>query len=327
MNPQMHLSPISPPAPEYAVSTTAIGGAPRWRPGFNGYGLAVTVIVHLILLVAVLSWRSRVPPPKPRNPDLIIMLPQQQPKIPEPMPPLPKPELAPPSLPAVPEPPPVVVTEVQPAPQVAPPVVAPPAASPAPAPAPAATGTVSAAARAAPAASAVGSTRLVEDCADAPDRKMVAEVYRLSSRTTSVKEMNRRKPLRTVCLTQLNFAPRHMGLGLPALDLSEWYGLDIRFTVNVPQDGSRDFVLLSDDGATFSVDDVEVVNNDGLHTPDAVMGTVTLSRGIHHLRVRYFQGPGDGALMLGWKKTGEADYQPIPQRLLGRPTAAASAAE
>lgn len=153
---------------------------------------------------------------------------------------------------------------------------------------------------------------------------MVAEVYRLSTRTTSVKEMARRKPVSTVCITQLNIAPRRLGLGLPGLDTSEWFGLDIRFTVNVPQDGPRDFVLLSDDGAILSVDDEDVINNDGLHNPEAVMGTVNLARGQHNFRVRYFQGPGDGTLMLGWKKPEAADYQPLPTRLLGRPQAAAA---
>ncbi|MDR7267397.1 hypothetical protein J2X20_000026 [Pelomonas saccharophila] len=317
----MNLPALS---PSFAAAPT-LGSSP-WRRGFNGYGLLITVLVHLLLLAVVLSWRTRVPPPKPRNTDMTLITLKEQPK---PLPPpvlAPKPEFQPPSLPAIPEPAPIVVVETpKPAP-VAATVVAPPlAAAPTAAPAAAPVAAAPASAAAAPVAKAVGSTKLVEDCTDAPDRMMVAEVYRLSSSDKSVKDMNRRKPIRTVCLAQLNFAPRNMGLGIPGLDLSEWYGLDIRFTVNVPQDGPRDFLLLSDDGAVLFVDDVPLVNNDGLHQPRALMDTVNLGKGIHHVRVRYFQGPGDGALMLGWKKPGEADYQPIPTRLLGRPPAAASA--
>lgn len=312
------------PIPAFASAEP--GTSPQPRQGSKAYGLLVTVLVHLLVLVAVLTWRSRGPvPPKPHNIDVSLVSRKESPRIPEPAPLLPKPELQALSPPAIVEPPAIVVAEVQPAPQLVQPVMAAPLASPAPGMA-AAPAALSPASAAAPAARAVGSSKLVEECADAPDRKMVAAVYRLSSRTTSVKEMNRLKPLRTVCLAQLNFAPRQMGLGLPGLDMSEWYGLDIRFTVNVPQDGSRDFVLLSDDGAMLYVDDVELVDNDGLHQPGAVMGTVNLSKGIHHLRVRYFQGPGDGALMLGWKKSGEADYQAIPSRLLGRPPTTTTAA-
>lgn len=309
------------PSSTFTLTTFQPEVTPPWRRSFNGYGVVITVVVHLLLLAAVLAWRSRVPPPpEPRRMDVSLVQPKEQPRPPEPPLPAPRPELQPPALPTIPEPPPIMVAEAPPPPLPAPAVAAPSVAVPAPVAAPVVASPASA--PAAPAARAVGSTKLVEDCADAPDRMMVAEVYRLSSRATSVKEMNRRKPLRTVCLAQLNFAPRNMGLGIPGLDLNEWYGLDIRFTVNVPQDGPRDFVLLSDDGAMLYVDGAELIDNDGLHTPGAVMGTVNLTQGIHHLRVRYFQGPGDGALMLGWKKPGEADYQPIPRRLLGRPPAA-----
>lgn len=298
------------------------------RRGFNGYGLLLTVIVHLLLLAAVLSWRTRVPPkPEPRSTDVSLILAEEKLRPLEPPPPAPKPEFQPPSLPAIPEPPPITVAEVKPAPApVQPAVVAPPAPAPAPGPA-AVPAAASPAVAAAPAASAVGSTRLVEDCADAPDRMMVAEVYRMSSGDRSVKDMNRRKPIRTVCLGQLDFSPRHMGLDLPGLDLSEWYGLDIRFNLNMPIDSDRDFIMLCDDGCVLYIDDQLVVNADGLHNVDAVMGTVHLTKGTHRMRVRYFQGPGDGALMMGWKKAGTptSETKPIPRRLFGRPTAAALA--
>lgn len=311
-------------------ATPADMAALPWRRrGFSGYGLVVTVLVHLLILAAVLSWRSRMPPPpSPRILDVSLISPKERPRPPEPPPLAPKPEFQPPSLPDIPEPPPITVVEIpRPAP-AAQPVVAPPVAGPGPGPtaAPAAASPASAAV-AAPAGSAVGSTRLAEACADAPDRMMVAQVYKLSSRATSVKEMDRRKPVGTLCLAQLDIAPRHMGLGLPGLDFSEWFGLDIRFTIDMPVDAERDFVLLCDDGGILYVDDKEVVNADGLHGVDAVMGTVFLTKGIHHLRVRYYQGPGDGALMLGWKKAGAptSETRPIPRRLMGRPPAAATA--
>ncbi|HEY9105737.1 MAG TPA: hypothetical protein VIN58_03590 [Roseateles sp.] len=301
-----------------------LGASPAWprRGRFNGLGLAITVLVHLLILAAVLTWRSHQPSPKPRNTDLSLIPLKEQPKPPPPPVLAPKPEFQPPNLPVIPEPPPIIVQEIpKPAPVVAP--LAPPAPAPTAAPAAAPVAAAPASASAAPVGKAVGSTRLVEECADAPDRMMVAEVYRMSTSDKSVKGMNRRKPLSTVCLAQLDFAPRNMGLGLPGLDMSEWYGLDIRFTLNMPNESDRDFVLLCDDGCVLYVDDQEVVNADGLHTVEAVMGTVHLSQGVHQMRVRYFQGPGDGALMLGWKKAGApmSETKPIPRRLFGRPAA------
>jgi hypothetical protein len=107
--------------------------------------------------------------------------------------------------------------------------------------------------------------------------------------------------------------------------MSEWFALDIRFTVNVPEDGRWELMLLSDDGAILTVDDVEVINNDGIHAPKPVIANVRLEKGLRNFRVRYFQGPApDLALMLGWKKPREADFQYVPRRLLGRPAAAAA---
>ena len=155
---------------------------------------------------------------------------------------------------------------------------------------------------------------------------MVAEVYRLREGATSVNEMRRRKPIKTVCLAQLDITPRDHRDGFPGLDVNEWFGLDIRFTVNIPQDITMDLMLLSDDGAILTVDGVEVITNDGIHAPTPLMETVKLAKGLRNFRVRYFQGPGFGlALMLGWKKPDGKDYQYIPRRLLGRPAAAASA--
>ena len=311
----------------FAASADA-AALPWRRRGFNGYGLMLTVLVHLIILALVFSWRSRVPPPKPRVADLSIIQAEERPRPPEPPPLAPKPEFTLPSLP-IPEPPPINVAEIpRAAPAVQPAAASPvpgPAAVPAAAPFPPSPATV---APPAPAGSAVGSTRLAEACADAPDRAMVAEVYKLSSRATSVKEMDRRpKPVGTLCLAQLDIAPRHMGLGLPGLDFSEWYGLDIRFTLNMPQDAERDFVAVCDDGCILYIDDKEVINLDGPHGVDAVMGTVQLTKGAHQVRMRYYQGPGDGALMLGWKKAGAptSETKPIPRRLMGRPQAVAAA--
>jgi hypothetical protein len=165
--------------------------------------------------------------------------------------------------------------------------------------------------------------KLFEECADSPDRKMIAEVFRLRPGFTSVRDIRRLKPIKTVCLAQLDVTPRKFTDGFPGLDVSEWFALDIRFTVNIPQDITMELMLLSDDGAILTVDDEEVINNDGIHAPDPVMATVKLAKGLRNFRVRYFQGPApDLALMLGWKKPGTADFQYIPRRLLGRPAAA-----
>ncbi|WP_458232353.1 PA14 domain-containing protein [Roseateles sp. P5_E8] len=311
---------MTPPSHDAAPPTAEPAQQPQWGRRFNVYALTIAVVFHLVLLVAVLSWRSRVPPPnKPRISQISIVEVKQPPKPPEPPPPPPKlPDPPPPNMPAIPEIPPVEAPKVAPVPPPVAPVVAlapapaPPAVTPPPPPPPAASSAVP--------------PKLFEECADSPDRPMVAEVYRLRPDTKSVNEMRRRKPIKTVCLAQLDITPRDHRDGFPGLDMNEWFGLDIRFTVNIPQDITMDLMVLSDDGAILTVDDVEVINNDGIHAASPLMETVKLAKGLRNFRVRYFQGPGFGlALMLAWKKPDGKDYQYIPRRLLGRPPAAASA--
>ena len=101
---------------------------------------------------------------------------------------------------------------------------------------------------------------------------------------------------------------------------NEWFGLDIRFTVNIPETTTWELMLLADDGAVLSIDDENVIDNDGIHAPTPVATTVKLEKGLRNFRVRYFQGPGpDLALMLAYKKPGAADYGYVPRSLIGRP--------
>jgi hypothetical protein len=309
---------MNPPSHDPAPPTSEPAQRPQWRRGFNGYALTIAVLVHLLLLIAVLSWRSRVPPPeKPRNMDVRII--QSKPSMKAPEPPLPPPKMPDLAPPVIPELPVIEMHKVEPVPPPPPPLPPPPP-SPPPPPPPAPTP-----APVAVAASSPAPPKLFEECEGSPDRKMIAEVFRLRPSVNSVTEIRRLKPVKTVCLAQLDVTPRKFTDGFPGLDMSEWFALDIRFTVNVPEDGRWELMLLSDDGAILTVDDVEVINNDGIHAPKPVIANVRLEKGLRNFRVRYFQGPApDLALMLGWKKPREADFQYIPRRLLGRPAAAAA---
>lgn len=298
--------------------------------GGQRIALVVVVAIHIVLLaLALLSrWRAPTPPQRERSTDVVVDLsPQRKPPV-EPPPEAPKPtELPAPALPPVaPE---LPKLEFKPDAIVAPPSEpAPPAPVTGTAPAEGTknvkAGPVAGAGTGAAAGTgtATESPKLFAECADTPDRKMVADVYQLPRETQSVKVMNRRKPIKRVCMAQLDIAPRNFTEGFPGLDMIEWFGLDIRFTITVPQTGKWDFMILSDDGSRVSIDDKEIIENDGIHPPHPVMATVTLTQGVHNVRVLYYQGPGQGlALMLAWRKEGMQNWVRIPQSVIGRPAA------
>jgi len=282
------------------------------------YALGIVLLLHLVLLAAMLLSRAHrsVPPPR------VVEMAVYQEKVPEKRIPEPPPtvDAPPPLVPPPVAPPPLPVLDFVPdavrAPAQAPAPAAAPAAAPVPVVAPVPPPRAKEAVVSAP-------PKLFEECAESSDRNMIVDVYRLNRDTRSVTEMRRRKPIKRVCLAQLDITPRSFREGFPGLDsMNEWFGLDIRFTVNIPETATWELMLLADDGAILSIDDENVIDNDGIHAPTPVATRQKLEKGLHNFRVRYFQGPGpDLALMLAWKKPGAADYGYVPRSLLGRPPA------
>ncbi|WP_456341881.1 PA14 domain-containing protein [Thermovibrio sp.] len=104
----------------------------------------------------------------------------------------------------------------------------------------------------------------------------------------------------------LNVTPRSFREGFPGItDRFEWFAIDYKGKIYVPQDREFTFYLLSDDGAKLIIDGKTVIDNDGIHLPTEKSATVRPSKGIHTVEVRYFQGPRyEVALVLSHLKNG-----------------------
>lgn len=315
------------------MTTTSPAAAPGGHPllkrrAFNLYALALALLVHLALLTSAMRWHAELPAlprPKPASTEVALLPPKPPPPKPVPATPAPERPAARPLEQRLTLPPPPALQRESLSPMLSTPTTSPAPADGLPSPVAAVglPGTGGTGTAATGAATGTAGSKLFEDCADSPDRRMVAEVYRLPEGTRSVTAMQARKPIKTVCLAQLDITPRNFREGFPGMEnVIEWFGLDIRFTVNVAEPGVWDVMLLSDDGAILTIDDVEVINNDGIHAAVALEASVRMGKGPRNFRVRYFQGPREGvALMLAWKRPGAADYQYLPRSLIGRPLA------
>jgi hypothetical protein len=304
-------------SPESSSTPPDTEGQPSFRRENRRLAMVVVLLIHLALLAAMLLSRARKPEqPPPRAVDVVMF----QEKIPPKKIAEPPPDIAPPTV----APPPPLVMPTLPVLDIVPDAIRSPAPSPAPAPA-VAPAPPPPPPPPAPPKEVVASAppKIFEECAEGSDRRMIADVFRFSPGIQSVSELRRRKPVKRVCMAQLDITPRSFKEGFPGLGtMNEWFGLDVRFTVNIPETATYEFMLLADDGATLSIDDENVIDNDGIHAPTPVATKQKLEKGLHNFRVRYFQGPGpDLALMLAWKKPGMADYGYIPRGLLGRPPA------
>jgi hypothetical protein len=101
-------------------------------------------------------------------------------------------------------------------------------------------------------------------------------------------------PAGIICTFTLDVPLRSWLEGIPGVtNRLEWFAIDYRvdFWVEVP--GGYDFTLDSDDGSLLFIDGRRIVNNDGIHSDQRASGHADLSRGMHRMRVPYYQGPRD----------------------------------
>ena len=86
--------------------------------------------------------------------------------------------------------------------------------------------------------------------------------------------------------------PKATGTGA-AFDLGgarrgENYAMKFEGYFKLDRDGAYQFTTSSDDGSRLSIDDKRVVDNDGVHSLQAVSGKTTLTKGTHKVVVEYF---------------------------------------
>ncbi|PYC63894.1 hypothetical protein C7C45_31230 [Micromonospora arborensis] len=87
--------------------------------------------------------------------------------------------------------------------------------------------------------------------------------------------------------------------------------------ITTTQAGSYTFRLSSDDGSRLSIDNAVVINHDGLHgaTPPKE-GTVTLTAGLHPLRIDHFERGGGQQITLEWRTPGSSSFVVVPNSAL-----------
>lgn len=77
---------------------------------------------------------------------------------------------------------------------------------------------------------------------------------------------------------------------LDELDVEEKDHFAIEFStrLDIPSESLYTFGVISDDGSKVYIDGKEIIDNDGSHSADIRYGSVRLSRGLHEVKVEYF---------------------------------------
>jgi alpha-L-fucosidase len=95
----------------------------------------------------------------------------------------------------------------------------------------------------------------------------------------------------------------------------EYFAFQFKGSIKVPQSGLYSFYVSSDDGSRLYLGDQLVVDNDGLHGPTEVMGQIILEKGLHPIRVDFFQRSGGEEFMVSYSGPG-INKQPVPASIL-----------
>lgn len=137
------------------------------------------------------------------------------------------------------------------------------------------------------------------------------DIFVIEPHTEELPSFRRMRAVGAIYTTALHVPERSFLSGFPGItDRFEWFAIDYRGRFWVETPGQYRFRLLSDDGSKLYINDKLVVDNDGLHAPLAVEGSGYLTRGVHTMRVSYYQGPGViVALILSVKPPAAAEWE------------------
>ncbi|HEV7606961.1 MAG TPA: alpha/beta hydrolase-fold protein [Steroidobacteraceae bacterium] len=100
---------------------------------------------------------------------------------------------------------------------------------------------------------------------------------------------------------------------LTAFPRTQDFGVVLDGFLDVPVTGHYVLVLNSDDGSKLSIDEQELIDNDGVHGAwSAKDFMVPLERGFHSIRLEYFQRGGGAQLALTYIPPGGTEPVPFP---------------
>lgn len=107
----------------------------------------------------------------------------------------------------------------------------------------------------------------------------------------------------------LNITERDLTYDFPGVpNRRMWFGIVYKAMFELEEGGKFEFKLASDDGSALWIDRKSVIVNDGVHPMTARKKELSLSKGMHHIVVWYFQAvPTKMGLQLFIKKTGEEE--------------------
>lgn len=144
---------------------------------------------------------------------------------------------------------------------------------------------------------------------EANDNSLVGLIYFNQPGATKLPSFDGLNPAGVLFTNTLNAAPTASFNGFPGVDnRKDDFALRYEGPLKVAKDGDFTIRIVSDDGAKLYIDDMLIVDNDGVKDgPAEASGPVRLVAATHSLRIDYFHTTGPVALQVFVKPEGSAE--------------------
>lgn len=161
-----------------------------------------------------------------------------------------------------------------------------------------------------------------QDDADEGVNGLYAEAYQLADASALPEDFEAvGEPVETFTVPNLDFDEVESSAGFPGSSgLTQDYALSLTGSLNVVEEAEYELCLHSDDGSQLLLEDMLVVDNDGVHeAPVEACELVYLAPGEYLLEVRYLQSSGPLlALHMAWAING-GEKVIVPPEVLFKP--------
>ena len=129
-------------------------------------------------------------------------------------------------------------------------------------------------------------------------------------------------PVYTFITGNLDVSPRNYTEGFPTAkkeSVVDNFAIRFRGRLAIETPGTYTFALNSDDGSKLYINQNLVVDNDGIHTPRYVQGSLKLAVGLHHIEIHYFQGQPYQIALQWFYQPPNGEEQIVPPEIIYLP--------
>jgi len=139
----------------------------------------------------------------------------------------------------------------------------------------------------------------------------VTRVFKVPESINKIPSFKNKKPFQAGIMPNFdNIADNDFG------DLVEFFALDAKGYLEIPEDGKYKFRIWSDDGTRVTLGDEEILNHDGPHGTSYKESEYFLKKGFYPFYLEFFQGVGGKFLSWNYRPENATEWKVIPPEMI-----------